>query len=220
MALRGLRNRCPACPAPFRSSEGDLASRREVMHWIWPAGARGLLAAAVIAAALGLAVASHSVPEPGAEIVKAPDLLLDLNTVPARVLETLAARRPDRWCDSSSRPENYGLSHRWMMPAAGSEVWGRSPWPRSLLTCDLIPPRNRVSTIPRVQLDDRPAAKPRSTRTGRPRGHGNRNRRRSSRDLFRGRRSPRHFEPETGTRSVIGAESLSGMNGFMPRTAG
>jgi Helix-hairpin-helix motif len=69
--------------------EGDLAAERESMPWIWPARARGLLAAVAIAAALGLAVASRSVPEPGAEIVKAPDLLLDLNSVPPRVLETL-----------------------------------------------------------------------------------------------------------------------------------
>ncbi len=69
--------------------EGDLASKREGMPWIWPAGARGLLGAVVIAAALGLAVASHSVPEPGAEVVKAPDLVIDLNTVPPGVLETL-----------------------------------------------------------------------------------------------------------------------------------
>src|ERR1700677_2402383 len=69
--------------------EGDLGSRCEGMPWIWPARARGVLAAAVIAAALTLAIASRSVPAPGAEIAKAPDLLLDLNTVPASVLETL-----------------------------------------------------------------------------------------------------------------------------------
>ena len=69
--------------------EGEPASLREVIHWNWPAGARGLLAVAVIGAALSLAFASQSVPKSGTEIVKAPDLLLDLNTVPARVLETL-----------------------------------------------------------------------------------------------------------------------------------
>jgi Helix-hairpin-helix motif len=69
--------------------EDDAASQRDVVRWIWPAEARGLLATTVIAAALGLAFACQSVPEPGAEIVKAPDLLLDLNTVPAQVLETL-----------------------------------------------------------------------------------------------------------------------------------
>ena len=52
--------------------------------------ARGVLAAAVIAAALGLAVASQSVPRSAGEgIVVAPDLLLDPNTAPPGVLETL-----------------------------------------------------------------------------------------------------------------------------------
>jgi hypothetical protein len=36
-----------------------------------------------------LAFGSQSVPQSDAEIVKAPDLVLDLNTAPARVLETL-----------------------------------------------------------------------------------------------------------------------------------
>lgn len=77
-------------PGPiWVDQEGDLASGREGMPWIWPSGARGLLAALVIAAALGLAMASHGVPEPGRELKKAPDLLIDLNTVPPGVLETL-----------------------------------------------------------------------------------------------------------------------------------
>ena len=50
--------------------EGDLASERANMPWIWPAGARGLLAVVVITAALGLAVVSRAVPEPGAELKK------------------------------------------------------------------------------------------------------------------------------------------------------
>ena len=119
--------------------------------WIWPAGARGLLAAVVIAAALGLAVASHSVPEPGAEIVKAPDLLLDLNTVPARVLETLphVGQTLVRQIVAAREPTAHRIAAT--MPAAGSAVWGQSPWRRSLRTCDSKRPFNNVSTIPRVR---------------------------------------------------------------------
>jgi Helix-hairpin-helix motif len=69
--------------------EDDLASGRDEMPWIWPAGTRGLLAGLVIVVALALAFASASVPEADAMIVKAPDLLLDLNTVPPPVLGTL-----------------------------------------------------------------------------------------------------------------------------------
>jgi Helix-hairpin-helix motif len=77
-----------SCPISIQEGR-DPASRREVIRWNWPAGVRGLLAGAVIAAALGLGFAGRSVPESDAEIVKARDLLLDLNTVPPRVLETL-----------------------------------------------------------------------------------------------------------------------------------
>jgi Helix-hairpin-helix motif len=77
-------------PGPIPVDQGDdLGSRCAGMPWIWPARARGVLAAVVIMSALALAIASRSVPAPGAEIVKAPDLLLDLNTVPPSVLETL-----------------------------------------------------------------------------------------------------------------------------------
>jgi hypothetical protein len=69
--------------------EDDLAPGRDELPWIWPAGARGLLGGLVIVVALALAFASTSVPEPNATIVKAPDLLLDLNTVPPPVLGTL-----------------------------------------------------------------------------------------------------------------------------------
>jgi len=68
----------------------DPAIRREPVPWIWPVAARALLAASAIAAALALAVASQSVPRSAGEgIVVAPDLLLDLNTAPPGVLETL-----------------------------------------------------------------------------------------------------------------------------------
>jgi hypothetical protein len=72
-----------------RQQEVDRASRREIVPWIWPTGTRGVLAVSVCAAALGLAVASRSLPRSGEEIVPAPALLLDVNTVPPQVLETL-----------------------------------------------------------------------------------------------------------------------------------
>ena len=53
--------------------EGDLASRsRRSCRWNWPAEARVLLAAVVIAAALALALASRSVPEPGRKLCRLP----------------------------------------------------------------------------------------------------------------------------------------------------
>jgi DNA uptake protein ComE-like DNA-binding protein len=68
----------------------DARSAQAVVQWILPAGARGILAATVIVVALGLAGASYSVPGTSdAAIVAAPDLLIDLNTAPAPVLETL-----------------------------------------------------------------------------------------------------------------------------------
>ena len=68
----------------------DAASAQGVVQWILPAGARHILAAAVMAVAVGLAYASDSVPgSSGRAIVPAPDLLIDLNTAPAPVLETL-----------------------------------------------------------------------------------------------------------------------------------
>ena len=76
-------------PGSAPVQEGDLASQREIMRWTWPVGTRRVLAGAVMAAALGLAVASRSVPRSDAGIVKAPALLLDVNTVPPGVLEAL-----------------------------------------------------------------------------------------------------------------------------------
>jgi hypothetical protein len=75
------------CPLPVTC---EPAIRREPVPWIWPVAARAVLAAAAIAAALGLAVASLSAPRSGgAGIVVAPDLVLDVNTAPPGVLETL-----------------------------------------------------------------------------------------------------------------------------------
>jgi hypothetical protein len=75
-------------PAPVLR-ENDPASRREIMHWNWPIEARRVLAAAAIVGALGLAVASRSVPRSSEGIVEAPVLSLDVNTVPPQVLEIL-----------------------------------------------------------------------------------------------------------------------------------
>jgi competence protein ComEA len=78
----------PVASAP--PLEADVKSGRVVVQWILPAGARGLLAATAMAVALGLAVASYSVPgSSSGAIVVAPDLLVDLNTAPPPVLETL-----------------------------------------------------------------------------------------------------------------------------------
>jgi len=70
--------------------EDGHAPRREAGSPFWPAGPRGVLAATVIAAALGLAVESRGVgPPPGDGIVAAPKLQLDPNTAPPQVLGAL-----------------------------------------------------------------------------------------------------------------------------------
>ena len=98
-----------------------------------------------------------------------------------------------RWSARWSRPESYGLSYRWRMPAAGSEVWGRSPWPRSLPTCDLNRPLGSASQIPKVQLKlGRPQN--RGQPVGKRHDRANRKRLHSSRDLFCGRQNPAHYD--------------------------
>jgi hypothetical protein len=77
-------------PGASAQPEVDARSGQVVVQWILPAGARGLLAAIVIAIALGLAFVGYSVPDSSnGAIVAAPGLLIDLNTAPAPVLETL-----------------------------------------------------------------------------------------------------------------------------------
>jgi len=70
--------------------EDGQAPGREPVSPVWPAGPRGVLAATVIAVALGLAVGSRGVdPPPGDGIVAVPKLRLDPNTAPAQVLGAL-----------------------------------------------------------------------------------------------------------------------------------
>ena len=148
-------------PVPIEG-ERDPESRREGMRWSWPAGARGVLAVAVIAGALGLAFASQSVPESAAEIVKAPDLLLDLNTVPARVLNTLPHVGQTLARQVVAARELRPLES---LDDAGSRIRGLGP-----VTLAQIAPYLRFE--PSVQqrlkhsesaLEDRPSAKPRTT---------------------------------------------------------
>ena len=69
-------------PGPgLLEEECDRASRRQAGSPIWPVGSRVVLAATVIAAALGLAVGSRAVdPPPGGVIVVAPKLVVNLRT--------------------------------------------------------------------------------------------------------------------------------------------
>ena len=142
--------------------EPDAASRRDVVRWIWPAGARGLLAAAVIAAALGLAFASQSVPDSGAEIAKAPDLLIDLNTVPPRVLDTLPHVGQTLVRQMVAAREIRPIAS---LEDAGSRVRGLGPSTLAQIAPYLRfePSRRHVENSESV-LEDRPAAKPRAAR--------------------------------------------------------
>ena len=76
-------------PCSLRRANGPTTGH-EPVPWIWPVGSRAVLTGLVIAAALGLAIASRSVPQSASDaIVAGPDLVLDPNTAPPRVLETL-----------------------------------------------------------------------------------------------------------------------------------
>jgi competence protein ComEA len=142
----------------------EPASRREPVPWVWPAGARGVLAAAVIAAALGLTVASQSVPRSaGAGIVVAPDLLLDLNTAPPGVLETLPHVGPTLVRQLVAAREIQPLAS---LEDAGSRVRGLGP-----ATLAQIAPYLRFEPSTQLSLDDienppgdRPAGKSRASR--------------------------------------------------------
>jgi competence protein ComEA len=64
--------------------------RPAAVTWPWPVGARGVLAGAVILAAMGLALASRGVQSSSGEaFARAPELVIDPNTAPARVLTAL-----------------------------------------------------------------------------------------------------------------------------------
>jgi hypothetical protein len=151
-------------PSPIPIQEdGDPASGREVIRWNWPLGARVLLAGAVVAAALCLAFASQSVPGSDAEIVKAPDLLLDLNTVPPHVLETLPHVGQSLSRQVVAARELRPLTS---LDDAGRRVRGLGP-----ITLAQIAPYLRFEASPQRGVDDsegvlhdRPAEKPQAAR--------------------------------------------------------
>ena len=143
--------------------EDVLASGRDELPWIWPAAARGVLAGLVVVVALALAFASSSVPEPDAVIVKAPDLLLDLNTVPPPVLGTLPHVGQSLTRQIVAAREMRPITS---LDDAGSRVRGLGP-----ATLAQIAPYLRFmpSAYERIgasagSFDDRPAVKPRSPR--------------------------------------------------------
>jgi competence protein ComEA len=80
------------------SSQGQCADRtqaenpprREAVTWPWPVGARRVLAGAVILAVMGLAVASRGErSSSGGTSAVTPELVVDPNTAPPRVLTAL-----------------------------------------------------------------------------------------------------------------------------------
>jgi competence protein ComEA len=68
----------------------ENSPRHAAVTWPWPIGARGVLAGLVLFAAMGLALASRfDPPSSVATFIVAPELAVDPNTVPARVLTAL-----------------------------------------------------------------------------------------------------------------------------------
>jgi len=141
----------------------EPASRRGPVPWTWPVGARGVLTAFVMAAALGLAVASQSGSRSsGQSIVAAPDLLLDANTAPPGVLETLphVGRTLVRQLVAAREVRPFAS-----LDDAGSRVRGLGPATRARIAPYL---RFEASTQKHLGAlestpEERPAVKPRAT---------------------------------------------------------
>jgi hypothetical protein len=76
-------------PCSHRPASESLPARQRV-PWHWPVGSRAVLVGSVIVAALALTIPSEPVSRSGGDgAVLCPDLRLDPNTAPARVLTTL-----------------------------------------------------------------------------------------------------------------------------------
>jgi competence protein ComEA len=141
--------------------KGDHALRRRRVLWIWPAGARGVLAAMVIAAALLLAVAEGGVnPSPGAALVAAPTLRVDPNTAPPQVLGALPRLGPALVRQLIEAREHQPFRS---LEDARRRVRGLGP-----ATLELIAPHVRLehASLPPI---DRPASTPVDRAAGRSR---------------------------------------------------
>ena len=131
---------------------------------VWPDGTRGVLAATVIAAALGLAVGSRGLdPTPGETIVGAPKLKLDLNTAPPQVLGVLPKVGPSLVREFVRARADRPLTS---MEDARRRVRGLGP-----VTLDQIGPYVRLETVAGLRPDkitssdgDRPGRRPRAAR--------------------------------------------------------
>ena len=141
-----------------------IAARRcVVVYWIWPDAARGVLAVAAIAAAVGLVCGGGSLPRSAADVVPAPELCVDVNVVPAAVLDTLphfgqtlvrqvVAAREMRPITSL---EDAGRRVRGLGPATLAKIAPYVRFPESEPAVDAHPPDSLV---------DQPAVKPRASR--------------------------------------------------------
>jgi hypothetical protein len=134
--------------------------QRDGLPWVWPIAARGFLAAVAIAAALVLKFESHAVSQsPGARGVGAPELVVDPNTAPPGVLETLPHVGRTLVRQLVAAREVRPLSS---LDDARSRVRGLGP-----ATLAQIAPYLRFATTPQLRLDgngnpvvDPPTAKP------------------------------------------------------------
>jgi hypothetical protein len=152
-------------PAPG-SSDGkpDHAPERAATSPIWPVGQRIVLIAAVVAAALGLAVASREVDSPpGDAIIAAPTLKLDPNKAPPQVLGALPQVGPTLVRQFVLARQDRPLTS---LQDIRSRVRGVGP-----ATLAQIAPYLRFESATGFELDqsartqagDRPTKKPRAT---------------------------------------------------------
>jgi competence protein ComEA len=106
-------------------SRAENTLRREAVTWPWPVGARGVLAAAVIFAAMGMAMSNRfDRSSSDGAFIAAPDLVVDPNTAPAQVLTALPHIGPALIREMVSARDDRPFSS---LEDAGDRVRGLGP---------------------------------------------------------------------------------------------
>ena len=117
------------------AERGDHPQASDPAPWIWPAGARGVLAGLASASALLLALFAGEAERTGAATTGAPTLRLDPNTAPPQVLGALPHLGPSLVRQLVHARELRPLSS---LEDAGRRVRGLGPATRAALAPYLI----------------------------------------------------------------------------------